>query len=185
MALAIWSAAASGSPTAVGIVWRLQTSRSRVDDEDGDLAAADVDADEQPARLAVGGRGAEVGERAGRRHRPRLRPSSRVISSADAPRTTTFSVEPAELDLACRRLSRPSERRRASSRTAASHGSPNAGDRPVEDDPADVEDADQARDRPAQEARRLERRLAGRRVAVEPRPDEVVQAQLALRRGLR
>ena len=103
-----------------------------VDDEDRDLAAADVDADEQLRRLSrrrrAGGR-RRPSRRASRRvrvgHRARHRPSSRVISSADAPRTTTFAVGRPTLDLGVvgeqpeRRGARPRRRPRRATRRRA------------------------------------------------------------------
>ena len=73
-----------------GATWRAEDALVAIDDEDRDLAAADVDADEEPA-VAVGGHGpssAVVG------HRCTVRPSSRVSSSAHAPRSVRSSPTP-------------------------------------------------------------------------------------------
>ena len=90
-----------------------------IDDEHGDLAAADVDTDEQRAVAAVGCRADVVG------HRCTVRPSSRVSSSAQAPRRVRSSPTPPST-IRVSRASGPSDRRVASSRIASSHGSPRA-----------------------------------------------------------
>ena len=120
-----------------------------IDDEDGDLAAADVDADEERPVVAVEA-GAGIGAV---RHRCTVRPSSRVSRSAHAPRSVRSSPIAAIGDAGLAR-----ERSETAARGLVADGRQprlaQGGDRAVDDDLADVEDADQVGDRGAEGAAR-------------------------------